>query len=207
MEKLNYLKKLFALSFLIMGAGLLTANAQYSKYAAGDATIYEASPDQTVNHASNIFIGNTTGDDEIIALVKFDISGFAGRQIESAEFSTRSDMNDGTTLTAMLTGAGAGFARDTTTWNNKPNISGTELATVVMDQESNRKVYVETGTALTDYINGKLMAGDSVVAFAIQYKEGDGGDFKWMGGKGDGSWGPMLEMNFSNERNYYPSAD
>ncbi len=207
MEKLNYFKKLFALSFLIMGAGLLTANAQYSKYAAGDATIYEASPDQTVNHASNIFIGNTTGDDEIIALVKFDISGFAGRQIESAEFSTRSDMNDGTTLTAMLTGAGAGFARDTTTWNNKPNISGAELATVVMDQESNRKVYVETGTALTDYINGKLMAGDSVVAFAIQYKEGDGGDFKWMGGAGDGAWGPLLEMNFSNERNYYPSAD
>ena len=87
-------------------------------------------------------------------------------------------MNVGTTMTVMLTGAEADFACDTNTWNNKPNISGTELATVVLDEESNRKVYVETGTALTDYINRKLMAGDTVVAFAIQYKDGDGGDFK-----------------------------
>jgi hypothetical protein len=207
MRKINLLSKLLTICLLLMGAGMLTSNAQYSKYPSGDATIYEADPDATVSAASNIFVGSVTGDDEIIALVKFDISGLAGRQIESAEFSTRSDMNDGTTMTVKLTGAGTSFARDTTTWNNKPSISGTELATVILDQESGRKIYVETGTALTDYINSKLMAGDTEVAFAIQYKEGDGGDLKWMGGKGDAAWGPLLEMTFSNSRTYSPSAD
>ncbi|MGC9341825.1 MAG: DNRLRE domain-containing protein, partial [Bacteroidales bacterium] len=207
MRQINFLTKLLSICILLLGAGMLTSNAQYSKYASGDATIYEADPDATVSAASNIFVGSVTGDDEIIALVKFDISGLAGRQIESAEFSTRSDMNDGTTMTVKLTGAGTGFARDTTTWNKAPDISGSELATVVLDQESGRKIYVETGSALTDYINSKLMAGDTEVAFAIQYKEGDGGDFKWMGGQGDGSWGPLLEMTFSNERSYSASAD
>ncbi len=203
------MKKILLLSFMLLGIWSLNTYAQYSKYAMDDAVVYEALPTQTATdvHASNIFIANTTGDDEVIALVKFDVSGLMGRKILSAEFSTRSDMTDDSTMTVKLTGAGLGFSRDTTAWENKPSIAGKELATALLDMDSGRKIYVETGSELVNYINSKLMAGDTAIAFAIQYKSGAGGDFKWMAGKGDGSWAPLLEMELENGYSYYPSAD
>ncbi len=208
MKNLNIFKNIaFSLIFIMAyGTGLY---GQYSTFAIDDASVYEASPDQTVSdvHGSNIFINNTGANDEVIALVKFDISGFAGKQLTEAKFSTRSDMNDGKTMTVWLVSAGNAFSRDTTTWNNKPSIGSTQLASVVMDQESNRKYYTENGTELIDYISDKLMKGDTVVSFALKYNSGDGGDLKWCGGAGDGSWGPQLEMTFGTNRSYYVVAD
>jgi hypothetical protein len=43
----------------------------------------------------------------------------------------------------------------------------------------------------------KLQEGASEIAFAMKYKDGDGADLKWIGGKGDGAYGPMLEFELS----------
>ncbi len=182
-------------------------NPVLSMMPTADATVYEAQPDKTVNnfHGSNIFVGEAT-DSTVIAYVKFSIAGLQGKVVENADFSTRSDMQDGQTMTTKLTKAGTSFNRDTTTWNNKPSTSG-ELATVVLDQESNRKTYVPVGSALVDYINSKILDGKQEVAFGIEYKEGAGDQFKWMGGKGEGSWGPMLELTFARKYNTYAMND
>lgn len=174
---------------------ILSFSDAFTSFAIADAVAEQHSPDEIFDgHGSNIFISKTDTSEQI-SFVKFDISSAAGKVVSAVEFSTRSDMNDGKTMTVALKGSGNGFQRDTTTWNNKPS-TGDELATVLLDEDSGRKIYVPTDTKLTDYVNNKLVLGENEISFALVYKSGDGGDFKWMGGKGDGSWGPQLELVF-----------
>lgn len=210
MKKLNLISKLLILGMCILGIGAVNLQGQYSQYATMDAVASQYQPDATASdlHGSNIFIGqNAAADSATVAYVQFDLTGLSGRVVESVAFSTRSDMQDGKTMTVKLTEANDGFARDTTNWNNKPGTKTTTLATVVMDQESNRKIYTENGTNLVNYINTKLQSGATKVSFALKYSEGDGTALKWCGGKGDGSYGPLLEMTFASEAAYYASAD
>ncbi len=205
MRKLNLLFSL--VTMLLLFGGLSNAWSQsVTLTPADDGTAYSYAPDDPVSHASNIFVSKTDTSEQI-AYLKFDISNFAHREIEMAEFSTRSDMEDDSTMTAVLTKAGStDFTRATLTWNNKPGTSG-ELATVIMDQESNRKIYSNNNTTLQDYINEALARGDQYVAFGIKYKSGAGDAFKWMAGKGDGAWGPELALVFADEYMYLPVED
>ncbi len=173
----------------------LTFDEGFNYWAIADGTAFKENPDTTADwkSASNILVYKTDTT-EAIAYVKFELPGFAYKSVSSVEFSTRSDMQDGKTMTVALTGAkSTDFTRDQLTWNNKPGTTG-ELATVIMDEESNRKTYIETGNKLIEFINGELAKGNEEVAFALKYKDGDGGDFKWAGGAGDGAWGPMLNV-------------
>ena len=174
----------------------LTFGLEHSTFASDDATAFEKHPEWTANelHGSNIFIGEAT-DSTVNSYVKFYIGNISGQDVESVEFSTRSDMADGQTMVVKLVESGVGFSRDTTYWNNKPS-TGAELATVVLDDQSDRKIYTETGSKLTDYVNMKLANGEEMIAFCLQYKSGAGDQFKWMGGAGDGTWGPQMVLNF-----------
>jgi len=183
-------------------------NEKFQSYAIADAVAFSNLPDQTGAqwHASNILVAEVPEEKTVISYLKFDISGFSGRVVKDVKFSTRSSMAAGKTMTVKLTQAGDNFARDTTNWSNKPGTSG-ELAVVVFDDNSGRKYYVPDGNKLVDYINGKLAAGAGVVSFGLMYKDGDGGDLNWIGGKGDGAWGPVLEMTFDWGFNSFASGD
>jgi hypothetical protein len=167
-------------------------------YASDDGFGTQNHPDSTASAfaKTNILVSKSSDTTEQIAYVKFNISAFAGRTVENVKFSTRSDMNEGTTMTVGLYKTGADFTRSELTWNNKPAV-GTEVASVVMEKGSSRRYWVPEGNALVSYVNEKLKAGAQEVAFALKYKEGDGGDFKWCGGKGDATYGPLLEMEFN----------
>lgn len=177
-------------------------------YASDDGFATQDQPDTPGSdlHGSNIFVSRASDETEQIAYVKFNISAFSGRIVESVNFSTRSDMNDGTSMTVGLHKSGTGFTRTELTWNNRPSV-GAEVASVVLEKGSERRYYVSTGNALVAYVNEKLQAGAEEIAFALKYKDGDGGDFKWMGGKGDATWGPMLEMEFGYGFNSYATDD
>jgi hypothetical protein len=166
-------------------------------YASDDGFAIQNHPDSTANAFANtnIFVSKSSDTTEQIAYVKFDISAFAGRTVENVKFSTRSDMNEGTTMTVGLYKTGVDFTRSELTWNHRPVVSN-EVASVVMEKGSSRRYWVPEGKALVNYVNEKLKAGAQEVAFALKYKEGDGGDFKWCGGKGDATYGPLLEMEF-----------
>lgn len=171
-------------------------NSTFSSFALNDAVVFEHEPDETASffHPTNLLVEETETE-TTISFVQFDISEFSGRVVDEVNFSTRSGMASGTTMTVKLTEAGNAFHRDTTTWNNKPS-TGNELASVVYDDQSARKVFEPNENALVDYVNSKLKAGAEVVSFAIEYKDGEGGDLNWIGGKGDGAYGPQLEMSF-----------
>ena len=201
-----YLLRTFFLASIILIT--LSVSGQATLMPVDDGTAFKEMPDSTANFkdANNIFIYKTDST-EAIAFVKFEIEKFEGKIVSDAIFSTRSDMNDGTTMTVKLTKAGStDFTRDSLTWNNKPGTSG-ELATVVYDEDSGRKEFTPNGTNLADYINDALAQGKKYIAFGINYKDGDGGDFKWAGGLGNGSWGPMLELTFDEGFNYWPIDD
>lgn len=182
-------------------------NSNYEAFAIEDAVVFSDEPDDTANdwHPSNLLVAETD-ERTVISFVQFDISGFSGRVVSDVAFSTRSSMASGTEMTVKLTQAGNAIARDTTNWNNKPNTSG-ELATVVYNDNSGRKYFVHNDNNLINYINGKLAAGHDVVTFGLEYKEGEGGDLNWIGGKGDGAWGPMLEFTFSDNFNSFATDD
>jgi len=177
-------------------------------YASDDGFATQDQPDTPGSdlHASNIFVSKSTDTTEQVAYVKFDISAFAGRTVENVKFSTRSDMNDGTSMTVGLHKTGADFTRSELTWNNRPAV-GAEVATVIMEKGSQRRYYISTGNAMVAYVNEKLQSGAEEIAFALKYIDGDGGDFKWAGGKGDATWGPMLEMEFDYGFNSYATDD
>ena len=201
-----YLFKNLLVGFIMLFAA--TSFAQVSMFAVDDGTAFKEMPDTTANwkNADNIFVYKTDTT-EAIAFVKFNISAYTGKMVSEAVFSTRSDMNDGKTMTVRLRKAGStDFTRDSLTWNNKPSDSD-KLATVVMDQESGRKMYTPNGTKLVDYINEALAQGKEFIAFAIAFDSGDGGDFKWAGGAGNGAWGPQLDLTFDEGFNYWGVAD
>ncbi len=179
----------------------------YSAFAIDDAVVFSDKPEETANefHGSNIIVYETD-DGRAVSFIKFDVSAFSGRQVSEVKFSTRSSMASGQTMTVRLTNAGDGFSRDTTSWNNKPNHSG-KLATAIYDDNSGRKVFAPEGDALVNYVNGKLMGGAEVISFGLEYDAGDGSGLNWIGGKGDGAWGPMLEMKMDYSYGSYASGD
>ncbi|MFW5755006.1 MAG: DNRLRE domain-containing protein, partial [Tangfeifania sp.] len=175
----------------------LTFDEGFNYWAVADGTAFKENPDTTATWkgATNIFIWKTDTT-EAIAYVKFELPGFAYKSVNSAEFSTRAAMKSGKTMTVALTGANsADFTRDQLTWNNKPGTTG-ELATVLLEDNSARKTYTETGNKLVEFINGELAKGNEEIAFALKYQDGDGADtdFSWAGGAGDGAYGPMLKV-------------
>lgn len=186
---------------------IIPDNQNYAALSIADALVFSDKPDDTAAafHASNLLVYNTD-EGRAISYVKFDVSGFAGRVVKEANFSTRSSAKPDTEVTVKLTRAGDAFQRDTTKWTNRPTTSG-ELASVVYNSNSGRKIFTPNGNELINYINGKLAAGAKVISFAIEYKEGGGTDLIWIGGKGDGAWGPMLELKFDYGFSGYASDD
>lgn len=182
-------------------------NSAYEAYAINDAVAFSDEPDDTANDwaPTNLLVAETD-DRTVISFVQFDISEFSGRVVADVRFSTRSSMAAGTEMTVKLTQSGDDIDRETTNWNNKPSTSG-ELATVVYNDNSGRKFFEPVGDNLANYINGKLATGQDVVTFGLEFKDGDGGDLGWIGGKGDGAWGPMLEFTFSNDFNSFAADD
>ncbi len=189
---------------------MVTEGMNAAGYATDDGFATQNFPDSTANafKPTNLLISKSSDTTEQIAYIKFDISAFSGRQVENVKFSTRAAMaTDGKTMTVGLYDSkSTDFTRSTLNWNNKPG-TGNELATVIMEKSSARKYYVSTGTKLVDYVNEKLMQGKSEIAFALKYKDGDGADFGWCGGKGDAAYGPLLEMEFGYGSSSYAIAD
>ncbi len=179
-----------------------------SAFAIADAIAFSDEPEETASffHNSNLLVYSKEDDAQAISFVQFDISNFSGRVVRDVKFSTRSSMASGSTMTVKLTRSGDDFSRETTNWTNKPNTSG-ELATVLYDSDSGRKTFVPNGNELNNYINGKLASGASVVSFGLEFKDGDGADLNWIGGMGDGAWGPMLELVLEYGYNSLASDD
>lgn len=203
-----YFSKVF-FTVLLIAALNFAASAQVSLFAVDDGTAFKANPDTTATFkgATNIYVYKVDANDEAISFVKFDLTPYKGKIVKTAAFSTRSDMNDGKTMTVKLTKSGStNFTRSTLKWSNKPSTSD-ELATVVYDQESTRKYFTLAGTKLVDYVNDALLAGKDQIAFGLVYKSGDGADFKWAGGAKDGSFGPQLDLTFDTGMAWYPTDD
>jgi hypothetical protein len=102
----------------------VTEGTAAAGYASDDGFATQNHPDSTANAFANtnIFVSKSTDTTEQVAYVKFNISAFAGRTVESVKFSTRSDMNDGTSMTVGLHKTGADFTRTELTWNNRPSV-------------------------------------------------------------------------------------
>ncbi|HKK80913.1 MAG TPA: DNRLRE domain-containing protein, partial [Prolixibacteraceae bacterium] len=191
-----------ALMILLILPGMTLKAQEVTLQAINDAVVDESSPDAVWDgHDSNLDVNGTT-DTKVISYIKFDISNFSNRQIENAEFSTRGSGE----MTVKLTKAGNDFSRDTTTWNSKPSASG-ELATKVYVSSSAREPYKNDGKKLVDYINNALLNGETEISFSLQHKEGTEDGISWIGGQGDGSYGPMLNIEFGANQAFYPTDD
>ncbi len=183
-------------------------NTNAAMYGIADAVAFSDLPDQTGAqwHATNILVAEVPEVRTVKSFVKFDISAFSGRVVEDVIFSTRSAMAADKFMTVKLTQAGNAFQRDTTNWGNMPSTSG-ELATVIYDNSSARKYFEQVGSSLVNYVNGKLASGANELSFGLEYKDGDGGDLNWIGGIGDATWGPYLELVFADEYNSFATDD
>ncbi|NJM16767.1 MAG: DNRLRE domain-containing protein [Bacteroidales bacterium] len=170
-------------------------------YAADDATVFEEFPDSTANwkDPNNIFISKGSDTTEVFSYVKFDISNVAFQEVIGVKLSTRSDMADNKTMTVVLRKAkNNNFSRDTTTWNNDPGTKD-DLATVMLDMDSGRKIFEEIGNNLLNYVAPLIAEGQQYVSFAILFKDGDSTDLKWMGGVGNGTYAPELRLAFKSD--------
>jgi hypothetical protein len=175
---------------------LLTMEFDYGGNLRGiaDAVADQSAPEVVwTGHATNIKVAGSA-DAHIQSFIKFDISAFAGMEIIGAQFSTRGATAAAENLTTVrLAESGTNFARTTTTWTNKPTV-GPELATKEYNNASARRAYTNDGAKLMNYINRHTLYGKTELAFALTYKAGDADKLSWIGGVGDGTWGPELVL-------------
>ena len=210
MKKMNFLNVRTILSGMIamlLFSGINLHAQTVTMWPSDDAVVFSENPEETASflHDSNI-LANKTEEGSIHSYVKFDISGFAHRKIKSADFSTRGTAKTDAETVIRLRRAGTGFTRDTTSWENRAGV-GQELATKIYTTSSARTSYELVQTRLVDYINEELAKGSLEIGFAIDYKSGTVDGMNWIGGKGDGPWGPELVMSFENEMVFFAADD
>jgi hypothetical protein len=187
----------------------LTFDEGFANYPTDDGVAIEANPDTSASFlgATNIYIFQKAPNDRAYAYIKIKLAGMATKSICSVDLSTRSSMNTGKTMTASLrSAANTNWTRDSLKWSNKPGVGADELATQLLEASSARRSFIPVGTKLVDYINGVLATGIEEIALVMVYKDGDGADFKWMGGKGDSAYGPVLKYTEGQNAAAYATA-
>ena len=175
-------------------------------YAVEDASVTSMAPDSTIlgkdpAKGNNIFAWRND-EDTVYAFLRFDISPYAGYTVSNANFSVRGAQYLGASDYMLeLFGAGAAWSEDTVTWNNQPNIGGTKLAERDLSNSSARRDFVANGNELIDYINGKLASGSQYLNLVLKSAGTEDNatsmDDMWIGSSEDGSYGPQLELVFS----------
>jgi len=215
----THVKSILSMAMILLLFGWTQTQAQQIMLrASDDAVVWSEFPDQTAPESDlgggnilanryEVTVDEDTVTHNVYAFVKFDISAYANRTIKAAEFSTRGTAQAETETTIQLRKANSvAFNRDTTNWNNKPGASG-ELALKIYTTSSNRSAYDPVGNGLVDYINEQLMKGATEIAFSLQYKAGDFDAVNWIGGKGDGAWGPELMLDFDDPLAFFAIDD
>jgi hypothetical protein len=182
-----------------------------------DAVAWSEFPEQTAPQSTlgggnilanryEVTVDEVTTTYNVQSHIKFDVSAFAYRKVKSAEFSTRGTAKTDAEPEIRLRRSGTAFTRDTTNWQNKPGV-GQEIATKIYSTSSARRAYTVVQTRLVDYINEQLAMGAAEIAFALDFKSGSLDGMNWIGGKGDGAWGPELVIEFEQDMVYLPIDD
>ncbi|MEL7124079.1 MAG: DNRLRE domain-containing protein, partial [Bacteroidota bacterium] len=171
-----------------------------SSYGYEDAVVLQAHPDSVFARPNNnlfVYRQNVEGElQRIMSFVKFDISSLT-TQIESAEISYRgkTGVEDfAEQFEVELLSIKGDFEPEGLTWNTKPS-NDKVLANTLLNTSSARKAFINDGTKLVDYINEAIRRGDGTVGFALRSQGQDSTDNMWIGGIGDGSFGPILDLS------------
>jgi hypothetical protein len=186
-----------------------------SKYGQADAVVMEAYPDSIIdqsNIGNNILAYKHREGDNLYAVysyVKFDISNLNGTQIESASFSYRGKTGEADfeeLFELELHSLKSDFDADNLTWGNKPQ-KDKLLATSALNASSARKAFINDGTKFTEYINEAARKGETSIGFLIRSAAKDSTSNMWIGGIGNGNYGPVLEYTISPEKSGYAHSD
>ncbi len=186
-----------------------------SKYGQADAVVMEAHPDSIIdqsNIGSNILAYKHREGDNLYAVysyVKFDISHLNGTQVESASFSYRGKTGEADfeeLFELELHSLKNDFDAGSLTWANKPQ-KDKLLGTSALNSSSARKAFINDGTKFVDYLNEAARKGASTVGFLVRSAAKDSTSNMWIGGVGNGNYGPILEYTISPEKSGYAHSD
>jgi hypothetical protein len=191
-----------------------TVAPEGSGYSVMDAVVHQAYPDSAIDQGAkggNILAYREKIDDQlqrVQSYVKFDISGLAGKQVESATVSFRGKTGDADfedLFKLDLYSVKADFAENVT-WNTMPG-QDKKLASAYLDASSARKSFENAGTGIVDYINEALRVGQSTVAFLFKSAEKDSTTNMWIGGAENGAYGPILDYTIAPTGSGYGTGD
>jgi hypothetical protein len=186
-----------------------------SKYGQADAVVMEAYPDSIIdqsNVGSNILAYKHREGENLYAVysyVSFDISNLNGTQVENSSFSYRGKTGDADfeeLFEIELHSLKSDFDADNLTWNDKPQ-KDKLLATSALNSSSARKAFINDGSKFTDYINEATRKGETTIGFLIRSTAKDSTSNMWIGGIGNGNFGPILEYTISPEKSGYAHSD
>ena len=186
-----------------------------SKYGQADAVVMEAYPDSIIdqsNVGNNILAYRHREGDDLFAVysyVKFDISNLNGTQIESASFSYRGKTGNAEfeeLFELELHSLKSDFDAENLSWATKPQ-KDKKLATSALNGDSGRKSFINDGTKFVDYINEAARKGETTLGFLVRSAAKDTTSNMWIGGIGNGNYGPILEYTISPEKSGYAHSD
>lgn len=187
-----------------------------SKYGVADAIVKQQYPDSVIDRdgLSNLKAYREKVADElkkVYSFVKFDISHLTGQQVEDANISYRGTITTGAEdfaddFNIDLHSLKGEFDPDAVTWSNKPGLDK-KLGTSVLGSSSARTAFNLDGNKIDEYINEAIRKGQSTVSFAFVSSGKDSTDLMWIGGIGDGSYGPIINYSITPESSGYGLAD
>ncbi|NRB50787.1 MAG: DNRLRE domain-containing protein [Saprospiraceae bacterium] len=190
-----------------------TVSTGGSNYAIEDAVVLQAYPDSVFARPNNnLFAYRESVDGELkrrMSFVKFDISHLTGSQVDAASFSYRGKTGDSDFADQFeieLLSLKDDFTEEGITWSSKPR-NDKVLGTSILNTSSSRKAFVNDGSLLIDYINESIRKGAQTIGFAIRSVASDSTANMWIGGKGDGSFGPILEYSVTPNASQYGTGD
>ncbi|MEL7118192.1 MAG: DNRLRE domain-containing protein, partial [Bacteroidota bacterium] len=189
-----------------------TATPAGSQYAIEDAVVLQAHLDSVFARPNNnlfVYRQNVEGElKRVMSFVKFDISHLQGSQVESASFSYRgkTGVEDFAEQFGVELLSLKGDFSEGMTWNEKPS-NDKVIATSLLNTSSARKAFVNDGSRMVDYINEAIRRGESTISFGLRSTGQDSTDNMWIGGKGDGSFGPLLEFTIAPTGSQYAIED
>ena len=185
----------------------LFVTPQISTYGLYDAVVSEG-VDTVVNVGNNLKAYKYTNDlaevKRIESFVKFDISHLMGSRVDSVNLSIRGTARDNATIYDIIVKeVKTEDWSENITYAIKPASDKTLGFFTLKDPTTSGRQNLNTSNkerTLVEYINNKLIAGETTVSFRIQsdYDIGvtpdHGASSPWFGGVSDGTYGPILDL-------------
>ncbi|MEM1327939.1 MAG: DNRLRE domain-containing protein [Bacteroidota bacterium] len=187
-----------------------------SQFSLEDAIVSSEFPDSIIDQSAvggNMlaYVVNVDGSPtyRVQSYVKFDISGLKGQQVETAALSYRGKVNEeefANDFGLEVRGVKADFDAETVTYATRPSRDRV-LGTSFLNTSSARKTFENDGSRMIDYVNEAVRRGDQTITFLIRSTGVDSTSNMWLGGTGNGSFGPIFDYTVAPAGSQYSIAD